>query len=341
MWMNPKILSAMGAFMHHDPVGVFHDSVLRLRLEQKSFAVATIIKVDGSASAKTGSKAIFDDQGVNLQGWVGGGCAERFIGEQVVESLKENKTRIVIADMDDEILGLGVACGGRMHVFIDPLLPLESISLTRVPKFEKEIQLLAGGCGWSVSWQGTEPDMTFRDVYLNAALQLAKNRGKTARPMRQMPAQAQVLVPSSQVALVGRSRITEALARQLSQLGYQVRALAPALVKENYPSSVRCDCLEGSYEDIQFLENEIVVIASHTAQDPLLVAKALEQKASYVAMIGSQKRVLEVQKHLGWTTATDTDPRLYLPAGLDIGAKNPEEIALSIAAEIIQELPCN
>jgi xanthine/CO dehydrogenase XdhC/CoxF family maturation factor len=325
--------------MHLDPVGAFHDSVAKLRLEQRPFAVATIIRIDGSASAKTGSKAIFDDKGINLQGWVGGGCAERFIGEQVVESLKENKTRIVIADMDDEILGLGVACGGRMHVFIDPLLPLESVSLTKVPKFEKEIQLLAGHCGWSVSWQDTDSDLSFRQVYLNAAHQVAKVRGKSARSMRHPVAHAQRLAPSDQVALVGRSRITEALARQLSQLGYRVRAIAPALVKENYPSSVRCDCLEGSYDEIQFLENEVVVIASHTAQDPHLVAKALEQKAAYVAMIGSQKRVLEVQKHLGWSDAGESDPRLYLPAGLDIGAKNPEEIALSIAAEIIQEVP--
>lgn len=323
--------------MQLDPVEDFHRSVAQLRLAKRPFAVATIIKVDGSASAKTGSKAIFDETGTNLQGWVGGGCAERFIGEQVVESMKENKTRIVLADMDDEILGLGVACGGRMHVFIDPLLPAEEVRLPLVPRFEKETRLIAGACGWALEWGERKDELTFAQLFQEMARSIAQKRGKSAGPLRANAAAA-AKIGVHKVALIGRSRITEALARHFSLLGFQVRALAPFLAKEDYPSSVQCDCLDGSYDQIDFAADEAVIVASHTAQDPHLVESALKAGAPYVGMIGSQKRVQEVQNHLGVEKAQALDARLHLPVGLDIGAKNPEEISLSIVAEVLQEL---
>lgn len=335
--MSPKITSVTEACMQLDPIEDFHRSVAQLRLARRPFAVATIIKVDGSASAKTGSKAIFDEKGINLQGWVGGGCAERFIGEQVVESLKENKTRIVLADMDDEILGLGVACGGRMHVFIDPLLPAEQVRLPLVPRFEKETRLIAGACGWHIEWGERKDDLSFPDLFQDMAKTIARQRGKSGRPLR-VNGTATSGLSARKVALIGRSRITEAMARHFSLLGFQVRALAPFLAKEDYPSNVKCDCLEGSYDQIEFTPDEAVIVASHTAQDPHLVENALKAGAPYVGMIGSQKRVVEVQNHLGIARAEDLDARLHLPVGLDIGARNPEEISLSIAAEILGEL---
>src|SRR5437868_795956 len=85
------------------------------------FTVATIVRVLGSASARSGSRAIFDAQGKNVFGWVGGGCAERYISEQAIEVLKEVQSRVVTANLDDEIFGLGIACGGKMDVFIEPI----------------------------------------------------------------------------------------------------------------------------------------------------------------------------------------------------------------------------
>jgi xanthine dehydrogenase accessory factor len=99
---------------------------------------------------------------------------------------------------------------------------------------------------------------------------------------------------------------------------------------------VKCHCLYDSYENITFEEGEIVIIASHTSQDPELVKRALDQKASYVGMVGSYKRSLEVLNYLGRLNEEIQEP-LYVPAGLDIDARNPDEIALSIVAEVIHE----
>lgn len=324
-----------------DPIEDFHNSVAKIRSEGKAFAVATVIRVEGSASARTGSKAIFDDKGINLQGWVGGGCAERFVGEQVLESLKENKTRIVTADMDDEILGLGVACGGKMHIFIDPMPPAEVVEIPRLPNFEKEILQLTSAYGWNIYWTDQRPHIESpRELFFLLGQQVAKKRKLSGQSMRMhrwdRAEKNKNRKKNKQVTIVGRTRITEALARHFAIAGFDVRAVAPALRSEDYPSNIRCECLDG-YQDVQFHPDEIVVIGSHTAQDPALVKMALSAGASYVGMVGSPKRVGEVQQHLGWSDDQMGQAPLYIPVGLNIQARNPEEIALSIVAEVIQE----
>ncbi|MGE0634350.1 MAG: XdhC family protein [Pseudobdellovibrionaceae bacterium] len=325
--------------MPTDFVGEFHRNVAQIRETSVPFAVATIIRVEGSASAKVGSKAIFDQAGKNIEGWVGGGCAERFVGEQVVEAIRENKPRIILADLDDEILGLGVACGGKMHIFIEPLLPLETVRLSKIPKFEREIRALAYGYGWNVELINEVLDlMSPHDLFAYLSKVISNQRNKQLLRKKEAGFRTFGITQDSRVTIVGRSRITEALARHFSMLGFSVRAAAPSLNQKDYPSSVKCDCIEGSYQDIEFERSEIVIVASHTSQDPAIVEKALSQKASYTAMIGSQKRVQEVLSYLRWTPERLSQESLFIPAGLDIGAKNPEEIALSIAAEVVEHM---
>lgn len=325
-----------------DPIEEFHAFIQKLRSERKTFAIATVIEVMGSASARTGSKAIFNDEGKNLLGWVGGGCAERFIGEESVIAIKEKKTRIILADLDDEIFGLGVACGGKMRIFIEPVFPAETVLLPDTPQFSHEIRALSGFYGWNVKKAPeVQAPQTIEDLLLTMCGAVASQRGRSNRSMRlvkEVPAKFLngTTKKTKFVTIVGRTRITEALARHFTLLSYSVRAIGPDLKQEDYPSEVQCSCLDDSYDNISFREGEVVVIASHTSQDPSLVKKALDEKASHVAMIGSYKRSLEVLTYLDLLNKEMECP-LYVPAGLDIDAKNPDEIALSVVAEVIAE----
>jgi len=94
-----------------------------LNAAEVPFAVATVIKITGSVSAKTGAKSIIDGNGETLFGWVGGGCAEEAVREAALESLRDGQTRIVPLDLDDEILGVGMPCGGTMEVYVEPYKP--------------------------------------------------------------------------------------------------------------------------------------------------------------------------------------------------------------------------
>ena len=64
----------------------FEERVAHLRESGEPFAIATVIAVRGSASAKPGSKALIDQAGKNIWGWVGGGCAESFVAQNAVRS---------------------------------------------------------------------------------------------------------------------------------------------------------------------------------------------------------------------------------------------------------------
>ena len=229
-----------------------------------------------------------------------------------------------------------------MRVFIDPILPAETFSLPHMPELRNEIRILTGFYGWNVQREHQENIPTnVEDLMLLMSLTASKKRGVTHQPLKDIKKVPATFLPHTRkykksVAIVGRTRITEALARHFNLLSYQVRVIGPGLKAEDYPETVKCSCLEDSYAEIDFNEGEVVIVASHTAQDPAIVSRALKQKASHVAMIGSYKRSVEVLTHLNLLEQT-TDEPLYVPAGLDMDARNPDEIALSVVAEVIIE----
>src|SRR5215472_13599269 len=94
-----------------------------LARQRKPFAVATVVRVEGSCSARPGSKAIIDKGGNLLLGWVGGGCAESAVRREAIESIERGEPQFLTLDMTDELLGVGMPCGGKMDVYIEPLLP--------------------------------------------------------------------------------------------------------------------------------------------------------------------------------------------------------------------------
>jgi xanthine dehydrogenase accessory factor len=98
-----------------------------LQQKQEPFAVATVVDTYGSVSAKTSSKAIIDAQGRVVSGWIGGGCAESSTCEKAMECIETNQTAMMEIDLDDEMLGAGMPCGGGMKVYVEPVLPEPTI----------------------------------------------------------------------------------------------------------------------------------------------------------------------------------------------------------------------
>jgi xanthine dehydrogenase accessory factor len=91
--------------------------------ERRAFAIATVVRVEGSSSAKPGSKALVDDRGKILEGWIGGGCAESAVRSEALRSIRTEKPLFITLNMQDEVLGVGMPCGGMVDVFIEPVVP--------------------------------------------------------------------------------------------------------------------------------------------------------------------------------------------------------------------------
>jgi xanthine dehydrogenase accessory factor len=99
------------------------DVQLEMRSRGQPYAVATVVETAGSVSAKTGARAIIDADGRVVAGWVGGGCAESTTCHTALQCMTSGETAIIDVDLDDEVLGAGMPCGGRMKVYVEPVLP--------------------------------------------------------------------------------------------------------------------------------------------------------------------------------------------------------------------------
>jgi xanthine dehydrogenase accessory factor len=98
------------------------DAISELRAGRRPFAIATVVETRGSVSAKTASKAVIDEHGRVVAGWVGGGCAESATCHAALQCIESGETAILEVDMNDEVLGAGMPCGGHMRVYVEPVL---------------------------------------------------------------------------------------------------------------------------------------------------------------------------------------------------------------------------
>jgi xanthine dehydrogenase accessory factor len=232
--------------------------------ERRSFAIAVVIEALGSTSAQPGSKAIFDVEGNQLAGWVGGGCAESTVAHAAVECLETGRTQIVDVNLDDEVLGAGMPCGGRMRVYVEPVVPDP------------------------VLW------------------------------------------------ILGHGRVAESLCRLGAEMGLSVVVNDPSAPSERFPEARQVVSDDSVYSSLAPASGDFVVIATQHRGDHQSLRRVLATDVGYIALIASKKRAGLVFDHLreaGFDqTAID---RVRSPCGLQIHARTPEEIALSVVSEIV------
>lgn len=105
------------------------DVLKEMREKGEPYAVATVVETLGSASAKTGAKAVIDKDGLVVAGWVGGGCAESTACEEGLKNIESGECTVIDIDLNDEVLGAGMPCGGSMRVYVEPVLPRPTLWL--------------------------------------------------------------------------------------------------------------------------------------------------------------------------------------------------------------------
>ena len=138
------------------------------------------------------------------------------------------------------------------------------------------------------------------------------------------------------LVVVGHLATAEALVSLAKGLGWRTSLLGLEVTRERFPNA---DNLieELDFSKVTITKNSHVVVASHGNYDEDMLVAALQSDAPYVALIASKKRASAIIQYLNESNLTQEQiTRLKYPAGLDFGAVTPEEIALSILAEIIQ-----
>lgn len=96
------------------------DKIAELEEAETPYALATVYMVRGSSSGKMGDKAVYDHNGRRIIGYIGGGCIENRVAETAREAILDGVPRTVDIDLDSDLMGMGIPCGGYMSVIVEP-----------------------------------------------------------------------------------------------------------------------------------------------------------------------------------------------------------------------------
>jgi len=241
-----------------------YSKAAELASQGKLFAIATVVRVEGSSSARRGSKAIIDSSGRLLLGWIGGGCAESAVRSEALKSIETGLPRMITVDMSDEQLGVGMPCGGTMEIFIEPVLP--------------------------------KPELL----------------------------------------IVGHGRIAETLTTLGHLMGFAITVNDPVADRAAFPQAEKVVDDDFDLTETPIGPKTFVVIATQHKRDHLWLRKALDGNAAYVALIASRHRAALVLDFLRAEGLSEEKiASVHAPAGLNLGAATPEEIALSIISQMV------
>lgn len=298
------------------------------KLQKAPFVLATVITVRGSASARIGSKAIFDSHGKNTIGWVGGGCAESFLAKESIQVLKDLTPKIVTVNLEDEVFGL-LPCGGFMDVYLEPHFPAPTIEIPSLLEWQDRVDQFIGQLGFHVSAGNS---MVTLSDWSSAFVIIAKSLSRHfQRPLRSLRLQSKMLpllkkIPED-IILVGQTRITEELCRQAKLLGWSPTIYAQQVDQTRFPFAQSvCELPFDFFSSIPVKEGAWVIIASHHHMDDKFISHAIHCKADYVALVASVKRASLINQG---------SKHYFAPAGLSLPSETPAQIAFSILCEIL------
>lgn len=302
------------------------------RKNERQFALATVVRASGSAPRGFGSVMAVREDGL-IAGSVSGGCVEGAVVEAAMRALKlGHGERLAFgANTDAVLFEVGLSCGGQIDVWVEPFVQPEDwhgflSALAGRKPLERTVAMDAEHPRWSYSIANQEfgapglrilPD----DTRLEFALPL---------PPR--------------LFIVGAVHIAVALTALAKAVGFEVFVADPRSSfarAERFPTPP--DRLLAAWPSDAFKEcgldrETYVVTLSHDSKidDPALVL-SLNSEAAYVGALGSRRTQEARHRYLVENgVALDRVERLHGPVGIDLGATTPEEIALSILAQITQ-----
>ena len=303
-----------------------------------SVAIATVVDTERSAPRMPGAVLAVSDDG-EVVGSVTGGCVEPAVYGEARDVLAGGAPRLKTYGIaDDEAFEVGLPCGGTVHIFVDRLDPEHVVPIVEAVREERPIALEIAITGENA---GAKRLVVPEDGGPAAEL-LA--RGETAILDT---SEGQIFVssfaPRPNMYVFGAVDHAAAVASVGRFLGYRVTvcdARAKFVTPERFPD---VDDLVVEWPD-RFLsqapvdERTVICVLTHDHKFDIPVLKvALGTEAGYIGAMGAKRTNEDRAERLRAEGVTDDEiARIHAPIGLKIGSKTPEEVAVAIAAQIVQ-----
>ncbi|TMJ12520.1 MAG: XdhC/CoxI family protein [Bacillati bacterium ANGP1] len=339
-----------------------------LRGQGEPAALATITQVKGSTYRREGARLLIRQDGTTV-GSLSGGCLEGDVAEAAREVMRTGQPRMLTYDLtadDDAVWGLGLGCNGAIDVFVEPVrdevgldfatLLQDTIDHRRSAALATVIAAPPGparvGSRMFVPEEG-QGRGSLGDAALDArAAGVARSQlaeGRTAVVPVEVPGGrielfVEVLTPPIPLLVCGAGHDALPLVRLAHELGWWVMVAdsRPAFAtRERFPEADEVHLVEdrGVPTAARIDRHTFVVVMTHNFLHDLEILRGLlATPARYIGLLGPRARTEKLLAELAKQGEILDDAqrtRLYAPVGVDTGADSPEEIALSIAAEIL------
>ncbi|MGW0084996.1 XdhC family protein [Streptomyces sp. NPDC003393] len=334
----------------------------------RDFAVATVVAVGGSAPRQPGAALAVDSEGT-AAGSVSGGCVEGAVYELCQRALEDGESVLEsFGYSDEDAFAVGLTCGGVIDILVAPVRagsparPVlaaalaaaargEAAAVARIVSGPPELMgraLLVGPDGSHEGGFGAHPELdrtvaaetsAFLDAGRTGTLEIGEQGSRCGAPLTVL---VESSVPPPRMIVFGAIDFASALVRTGKFLGYHVTVCDARPVfatRARFPEADEI-VVEWPHRYLKHTDVDgrtVLCVLTHDAKfDVPLLELALRLPVAYVGAMGSRRTHLDRNERLREAGVTELElARLRSPIGLDLGARTPEETALSIAAEIV------
>ncbi|MFI0985549.1 XdhC family protein [Streptomyces exfoliatus] len=327
------------------------------------FAVATVVAVGGSAPRQPGAALAVDSEGTAI-GSVSGGCVEGAVYDLCVQALEDGRTVVErFGYSDEDAFAVGLTCGGVIDILVTPVrggvFPAavaaaatgEAAALARITAGPEELMgraLLVRPDGSYEGVLGGHPELdrtaagearAMLDAGRTGTVEIGEDGSRCGQPLTLL---VESSVPAPRMIVFGAIDFAAALVRVGKFLGYHVTVCDARPVFATPARFPEADeiVVEWPHRYLESTEVDgrtVLCVLTHDAKfDVPLLQAALKLPVAYVGAMGSRRTHEDRNERLRGVGVTELElARLRSPIGLDLGARTPEETALSIGAEIV------
>jgi xanthine dehydrogenase accessory factor len=314
--------------------------------------LATIIRVEGSAYRKEGTSMLFRGDGAQI-GLLSTGCLENDLAYQVQEMANQRTTKTVVYDLRaEDDLSWGAGCNGAISVLLEPIdaclrehlsklkFHLENGKrVTMIKKLTKDYSVsdylfITDDQQLFGKWHGRVSSQMKR--LLNDLHQSTLKSGIIFLSELSADFYIHCFEPKQRLIVFGAGRDTVPLVKMASQAGFSVLVAdwrSSLCKREFFPDADQV--IVGFPSEVMPMlalssQDFAIVLTHHFQRDQELLNLLKGQKLAYLGILGSKVRTQRLLE------GREIPPEINSPVGLSIGAEGPEEIAISIVAELIQ-----
>ncbi len=304
------------------------DRLAKLAVGERA-AIATVVRISGSAYRRPGAKFLVERDG-RTTGGVSGGCLEADVREHALQLIDGGNPRLLhyeTGSSEETVWGLGLGCEGAVDVFLQR---------AESERFARARGLLSRGSPFGLA----EPfaiETAIRGPHLGRVEIATRPARGESRVEERGPDTlfVDVLEPPPSLLVFGAGDDSRPLASLAHEVGFQVTVVdhrSGFLTEERFPPPARLLQRRADEGVPQLTRQHFAVVETHSLQHDRDWLRALvEQPLAYLGLLGPRARKKKLFQELG----VPEHERVYAPVGLDLGAEGPEQVAISILAEVL------